>query len=311
MKAILLAMSLAVSLSTSLAVGAESAGDDATTKEIRERLGAYLDAFNSSDAQAVAAFWAPDAVSLNEETGERVVGRDAIAADFKQAFEDSPGLRLTGEVDHVRLVRPEVAIAEGVATLYTAGEEPAPSAFTAVLVKTQGKWLIESSHERDLPTAPSSQAALAELEWLVGDWQDQTDGVAVSTTIRWSPNKAFLLRSFRADYEDGETFEGTQIIGWDPRAGQFRTWTFNSDGSFGGGVATRSGDAWRLEVSHTLSDGGTSTATQVITRVDDDTLRIDKIGETIDGVPAPSAEPVTVVRVRPADAASPSQGGAQ
>ncbi|TWT66892.1 SnoaL-like domain protein [Posidoniimonas polymericola] len=263
---------------------------------VSERLSAYLTAFNDHDADAVAAFWAEDGVSTNEETGERVTGRDAIRDDLAAFFSDNPAAKLTGEVTEVRSVHPEVAIAEGVATLFLPETEPTPSAFTAVMAKTGGQWLLESSGERPLPTPESSATALEELSWLIGRWQDDTEGVAVDTTVRWSPNKAFLIRSYRAEYDDGGSFEGTQVIGWHPLDKSFRTWSFNSDGSFGEGVASRSGDEWLLKSTDVHSDGVVSTYTQVIRPVDEQTLEVQKIGRTEDGAPLPSTEPITVRR---------------
>ena len=45
------------------------------------------------------------------------------------------------------------------------------------------------------------------------------------------------------------------------------------------------------------SDGRLASGTSVITRVDNDTIEVQKIGESIDGEPIPASEPVTVVRV--------------
>lgn len=269
------------------------------TEAVKQRFSGYLEAFNSGDAEVVGSFWAEAAVSIDEDSGERTTGRAAIAAGFAEFFADAPGARLTGTVDEVRSLRPEVVVAEGTITLFTADAEPVPSAFTVVLVKEQGDWLIESSYERPLPS-PTSRDALSKLGWLVGDWRDQTDGVEVSTTVRWSANEAFLIRSFRAEYGDEDPFEGTQIIGWDPQAKQYRTWTFNSDGSFGEGTVTTSGDQVKVRLSHVQNDGSVSTETQVIELIDPDTMRVKKIGRTVAGAPVPGGDSVTVVRAKPA-----------
>lgn len=280
------------------------------TDAVTQRLADYLDTFNSGDAAAVGAFWSADAVSLDEESGERSTGRDAIVAEFKEFFAESPGARLTGSVGSVRSPGPGVAIAEGTVSLFTPDSEPSQSAFTAVLVQEDGRWLIESSYERDLPS-PTSQAALQELGWLIGQWHDDSEEVDVNTTVRWSPNEAFLIRSFHADYKDGESFQGTQIIGWDPSAKQYRTWTFNSDGSFGEGTLSRKGDQWLVRMSYVRGDGSTSAGTQVIEPVDENTLRVSRIGQTANGTPAPAGDPVTVVRVDTEAAAAPSGGSPQ
>ncbi|MEM1303753.1 MAG: SgcJ/EcaC family oxidoreductase [Planctomycetota bacterium] len=279
--------------------------------ELRTSFAAYLDAFNEGDAAKVAAFWAPDAVSLNEETGQRTEGREAILEDMRAFFAESLGARLTGELQSLRQVAPTVVIAEGVATVAQPGGEATPSAFTVVMVKQDGGWLISSSQERDLPTPESSYDALKPLEWLVGAWRDDTEGVEVNTVVRWSPSKAFLIRSFEVDFGGGDDFQGTQIIGWDPNANEHRTWTFNSDGSFGEGTVTRRGDAWLVRVSEVGADGGVSTGTQVITLVDADTMRVERISQTVDGSPAPAGLPVTVRRVGADAAATVAEGVAE
>lgn len=293
------------------AAGATHASAATTDSPIRARIGAYLDAFNSGDAEAVAAFWSEDAVSLNEETGERLTGRAALLEDFKSFFAENPGAKLTGEVDHVRQVTNDVAIAEGVATVYLPDADPAPSAFTAVLVKEGDKWLLESSHERDLPTPPSANAALQDLAWLVGDWRDDSDQVDGRSTVRWSANGSFLIRSYRVDFTDGELFEGTQVIGWNPRGKNYRTWTFNSDGSFGDGYVSVNGGELTMKLSQVTGDGGVSTSTTVLSRVDDNHFQVRKIGQTLDGSPVPASPAIDVLRVPSAEAVSQAAGGAK
>lgn len=293
------------------AIGAPVASAQTPDSPIKQRICAYLDAFNSGDAAAVAAFWSEDAVSLNEETGERLTGRGALLEDFKAFFAENPGAKLTGEVDHVRQVTDDVAIAEGVATVYLPDADPAPSAFTAVLVKEGDQWLLESSHERDLPSPASANDALQGLAWLVGDWRDDSDLVDGRSTVRWSANGSFLVRSYRVDFTDGESFEGTQVFGWNPRGKNYRTWTFNSDGSFGDGYVTVNGNEITMKLSQVTGDGGVSSSTTVLTRVDDDHFQVRKIGQTLDGAPLPASEAIDVVRVPNDEAVAQTAGEAQ
>ena len=261
-----------------------------------ERLMEYVAVFNKHDAEALGAFWAEDGVSIAEETGQRTQGREALQSEFAAFFKDNPGAHLTGEITNTHPIRPDVIMLEGMTTLFIADAEPVQSAFTAILVKEGDQWLISSSQERDLPTPETPYDALKELEWLVGVWEDQSDAARVTTTVRWSPNRTYLIRSFLAQFEEGEALQGTQIIGWDPLNKQIRAWTFNSDGTFGEGTLARHDDEWHLKMWQILPEGQLATATKVMSRVDDQTISIDTIGETIDGAPVPSSEPVTVVR---------------
>lgn len=272
---------------------------------IHRRLESYLEAFNKQDAAAVANFWSPDCVSTAEDSGQRTEGREAIREHFAAFFTEAPDARLAGQINHIQIVRPEVALVEGRTTLVLGDAEPVVSVFAATLVKDGNDWLIRNSRERDVPSPTSPHEALQDLEWLIGTWQDQSEDARVVTAVRWSPNRTFLIRSFAAQFAKEER-QGTQIIGWDPLNRQIRTWIFHSDGSFGQGTISRHDEAWMVKMSQTLSDGRTAAGTQVITRVDDDTITVQVIGETVDGELLPTADPVTVVRT--ADASENATG---
>jgi hypothetical protein len=97
--------------------------------------------------------------------------------------------------------------------------------------------------------------------------------------------------------QEGELHEGTQVIGWDPRAKRIRSWTFDSDGSFGEESWSKLDDEWIIKMTRTTADGGTAAATQVLSRKDDNTLTVQAIAREIDGEPAPAGDPVTVERM--------------
>lgn len=278
---------------------------------IRQRMKLYLDAFNRHDADAAAKFWSTDCLSVAEDSGKRIAGREALQHHFGKFFEDTPTARLSGETTELKLVRPDVALIEGRTTLFVANDEPVASTYSALLVKEGDEWFISNSRERDVPPQ-SSRAALRELEWLIGTWQDQSDEAQVRTTVRWSPNEAFLIRSFTVQDPDADPLEGTQVIGWDPLNRQIRTWTFNSDGSFGQGTVSKHDDDWLLKMTQVLSDGQLAAATQVITLIDQDTMTVQVIGETVNGEPVPSSTAVTVVRVQePAETSTEGAAGKQ
>lgn len=303
------ACSLAVLMAACLPTLAAEKGEN--EQAIAETLSAYLEAFNNQDAEAVGMYWAEDGVSVDQATGEQTVGRAAIVQELKSLFEDSPGTKLTGEILSVRMIRPEVATVEGRATLFIGSADPIESLFTAIFVKEGDAWKISSSNERDLPSPTSSYDALKELEWLVGSWQDQSDTAAVNTSVRWSPNQAFLIRSFYADFPDGRTYQGTQVIGWDPISKQIRTWTFHSDGSFGQGTISRSEDAWQIKMWQVLGDGTLANATRRLTRLDDNSFTLQTISQSMQGEPTPSSPAITVVRIEDETVAGSGEGATE
>jgi uncharacterized protein (TIGR02246 family) len=265
---------------------------------IDKTIESYADAFNKKDAKALAAHWAEKGVYVNKQTGEKTEGREAIERDFDEILNDRAALRMAIALNDVRLIRPDVAIADGQAAVSSSDDEPTSTSFSAVLVKQDDKWLLDSVRETTTPTPPSPRAALAELEWLVGSWVDDSDEASVTTSVNWSPNEAFLIRSFRVLLADeDEPRHGTQVIGWDPRHKQIRSWTFDSDGSFGEGTWSKNGDDWLVRMGHTQWDGQVTSGTQVITRVDKNTVTVQSIGSEVDGEPVPASEPVTVRRI--------------
>lgn len=299
---------------TALAVAQQSPDADRAAgleSEVREVLRAYISSFNEHDAAAVASHWSPQGVYVDRQSGRRVVGGDALLAEFTSVFKSQPEIRLAGQVDAVRSIKPDVALADGTSTLFVGGGEPIVSTYSALLVRQGDKWLLDSVHESDLPNPTSSYEALRELEWLVGHWRDEAEHVQVDTHVRWSPERAFLIRSFAVTREDETTSQGTQVIGWDPLQKQIRSWTFNSDGSFGEATWSRNGEEWFVKTGQVLADGSVVSATQVVTPHNADSFDLQTIGMAIDGAPAESSPPVRVVRVAEsgADTASADQGG--
>jgi uncharacterized protein (TIGR02246 family) len=263
---------------------------------VRAAVELYAAAFNLHDAEALAARWSEEGVHIDQETGERTSGRDAIEKDFAKLFTEKEELTLGVRVDTIRFILPEVAQITGQAVTVSGDEEPSDSTFTAILVKTGEDWLLDSVSETVLPTPPKPSDYLQELSFLVGHWVDEPEDVRVDTTVRWSANNSFLVRSYTVDRGDGVEHEGTQVIGWDPKNERIRCWMFDSDGSFGDGTWSPTGDGWSVKLNRTLADGRSAGGTQVITKVDDDTLTVQTIGMEVDGEVMPSTDPVRVVR---------------
>jgi uncharacterized protein (TIGR02246 family) len=269
----------------------------------------YIVTFNSHDAAKLAALWTENAVYVDKATGLRTEGRAALTADFAKLFAASPEVVLSGDVEGIREIGADAAMVDGVSRTMAPDSEPSVSAFTAVFVRRDGKWLIDSVHETTLPTPETPRQALEPLAWMVGHWQDAGGGDLVDTNVRWAPGDAFLIRSYTAHREGEELpFAGTQVIGWDPRSKQIRSWTFNSDGSFGDGAWSKNGNEWLVRTTQTLADGGAASATQVITMVDADTAMVQTVGKEVNGAPEPASEPVTMVRAAEPEATPPTAG---
>jgi len=285
----------------SLAVGAGITGKAADKPNddesaIRQAVDAYVEAYENSDAKALAALWGPDSEYLSSSSGKRLKGRDAIEQEFARIFAAGPA-KLEVTVHSIRLLTPDVATEEGEARVTAPGAAPEESTYLAIHVKRDGKWLLDSLRETELPSRSTAYEHLQELEWLVGTWVDADDEATVETTCQWARNKNFLTRNFKVQAGDHTDMEGTQVIGWDAGSGQIRSWVFDSDGGFSQGIWKRQGDRWIINSLGTLPDGGQATSMNILTKIDDDTLTWQTTGREVDGEILPNVEPVTVKRV--------------
>lgn len=263
---------------------------------VRAAIKQYVEAFNAHDMAKVAASWSENAVHVDQDLNETTEGRDAIVSDIAAAMERLPQAKIVGEVENVRMVTPDVAAVTGSSAIENPGEEPVVSLFAATFVQKEGAWLIDSITEHAAPV-PTSATALRELEWLVGSWVDESEDARIVTSFRWTDDGAFLLRSFDAQVGDQVARRGTQVIGWDPRAEYIRSWTFDSDGSFGEAVWSQSDGEWIIRSNQTLSDGRAASGTFVLARVDDETATLRLIGHEIEGEPQAPGEAVTMRRI--------------
>ncbi len=180
---------------------------------------AYEEAFNRCDAAAIGKLWMETGVHTDRATGVKTVGREAIVRDLEESFRTVSGMRLTVQSTSSRMITPNVAHIEGVATTILPDADPVQTAYSTIVVKQNGSWLIDSVEESPVPQPETARSALEVLAWLVGDWEDQTEGVSTTSSFQWSTGGNFLVRRFSTQYGEEEGTEGTQIIGWDPRAG--------------------------------------------------------------------------------------------
>lgn len=274
--------------------------------QIGKSLDEFVAAFNEKNAEKLAACWTETATHTDRETGERTEGRAAIQADFTKIFAAQPGIKLSAALTRTKLITAEVAQVEGLSTVIGGDGVPVESVFTAIMTRSGEKWLFDSIEETAAPVPATPADALQELEWLIGEWTDESGDVKVRTTFRWSANRAFLLRSFVAESADGIALEGTQVIGWDANLQQIRSWTFNSDGSFGSSTWSKNESSWLAKSSQTSANGDISSGTYVLERVDENSFTLQLIGHEINGDAQPAAPAATITRVMSSVEVSPS-----
>ena len=112
-----------------------------------------------------------------------------------------------------------------------------------IYARQGGRWLHARIRDEP-PDEVSPHEQLLELEWMLGEWVNESDDGMVQTHCKWSDDGNFLLREFDVKVEGRIALSGTQRIGWDAQRKQFRMWVFDDRGGFAEGLMSRDGDRW-------------------------------------------------------------------
>jgi uncharacterized protein (TIGR02246 family) len=295
------AMVLVLVLASRPAVAAESGQEAQDLRAIRAAVDSYVAAYNRGDAKVVAEHWSETGRWISP-SGRVVQGRKAIEEEMKAILAENPGIRLEVLNPRIRFVTADVAIEEGTARVLRPGQPPDDSGYLAIHAKKDGKWRLDSVRETELPAVPAGEPYehLKELEWMVGDWTDQSKVSTVETVCQWAKNRSFLLRTFKLSAPGTEELEGTQVVGWDPVKKVIRSWVFDSDGGYLEGTWTHKGDTWVVKAAGFLADGQTASSVNVFKYVDPNTFTWRAFGRKVDGQFAPDIPETKVIRKRPA-----------
>ena len=265
-------------------------------KAIRKAAEAFVKAFNAGDAKAVAALWAPDG-DFMDVRGQVFRGRDTIEKIFAAHFATARGSKIDITIDSIRFLGTDTAIEKGTSHARpAAGGAATASRFTAVRVKRDGKWLLESVHESPYQTE-SNYENLKDLEWVIGSWRANPPGATVERKCEWAGNRNFILCKQEMRKGDSVVATSTQVIGWDPIERRIRSWDFDSEGGFGSEVWTRDGGRWVLEATGVRRDASVTEATNIITPVDANTFTWQSIHRRSNGASLPDTGVVKAIRV--------------
>ncbi|PHS15808.1 MAG: hypothetical protein COA78_04535 [Blastopirellula sp.] len=265
---------------------------------IRAKIESYVAAFNAGNAAKLADHWAEKGEYLSRSTGERIVGKADIQADFERQIASGDVPKLTVDVESIRFVTADVAIEEGAAHIFYEGEAPIDTTYTAVHVKGNSGWKLDNIRETVLtsPVNDSPKPELADLAWMVGNWADEAEGSVIKTTCRWSSNRNFLIRSFQVHVGNVMEMEGTEVIGWDAAEQTIRGWVFDSDGGFASETWEQRGEGWLIKASGTLADGRKASSMRVIRMIDENNYAAKTVGRAVSGEILPDVGPYVVTR---------------
>jgi len=259
-------------------------GEPAAVREILAASRAYVEALDRGDGATLSRMWTPDG-DIIDERGDVRSGRETAAAVTPMVDNaEAPQLRIRATA--IRLLSDTVGLEDGIVEVQPpGGGSVRRGRFTATWVKQDGGWKLAGVRENRFED-DGGAARLAELDWMVGDW-DVFDAVSADddsapatprvprlrVTVRWNSTRTFLIRELRMAKENRPADDGsaphdgalvvTQRIGWDPASRQIRSWSFGEDGSHGEGAWNHDGDSWFVRTSSVLPDGSTATAVNV------------------------------------------------
>jgi uncharacterized protein (TIGR02246 family) len=279
----------------------------AVEKSVRETLVAYVAAYNRRDASKVVELFTQDGSVVDSEN-VATRGREAIAQEFSDAFAEQSSYTLQGKTERIRLITPDVAQAEGESRLVSPKEPTIANRFVALLARQGDAWKIVEIREYPAPAeSVPPYERLKELEWMVGEWVDESEDVQVSSTVRWGQGKAYLVRDYSVQIKGEPATSGLMIIAWEPQAGQIKSWIFNADGGRGEGSWTRATDnQWVVKAHGSTADGRPTSATQLITLVNKDALKTSSTDRVIGDEIARDIEDIIMVRKPLAPGATPA-----
>jgi uncharacterized protein (TIGR02246 family) len=279
----------------------------ADEKSVREAITAYVAAYNQRDAAKLVEHFTADSTLVDSDN---VVtrGREAIAREFSAAFAEPSTYTLEGKIDRVRVITADVAQVEGDSRLVAPREATLASRFVALLARQGNAWKIVELRDFPSPTeSVTPYERLKELEWMVGDWVDESGDAKVSSTVQWGQGKAYLVRNYSVQVKGKPASSGLMIIAWEPQTEQIKSWVFNAEGSRGEGSWTRaSSNQWVVKVNGTTLDGRPNSATQLITLVNKDAVKTSSVDRIVGGEIAPDIDEVIMVRKPPAPGSAPA-----
>lgn len=299
----------ALTLVLTLCSGAPS--DDKAPDDNADAVGKVLaslaKAFNAQDPKAISLLFTPrgEFIDADDNVFE---GREAIASEFGALFEINAKNTIELAAEDIREISAGVLAVDCTASFPTAeDDDPDDIDFSALVVKqSDGRWLLASIRSDGEVSLRSPHGRLKDLEWLIGDWVDESDDSTMRTSTRWSDDGHFLLTDFAIFVADKNVMSGTQRIGWDGSLEKFRSWVFDSEGGHAEGIWTELDERWVIKVTGVRPDGDVCSSTNTY-----DSIRPDAyVFSVTDRIVGDETEPdfeATVVKQPPKPVAA-SQG---
>lgn len=259
-------------------------------------------AYNKGDAEAISGLFQDDAILIDGE-GVEIQGRPAVEKHYEAAFAGGPPAEISAVLKSARFPRPNVASVHGEFRLLdSSGTVFAVGRFGLIAAREKDEWKIAELRDHSIEMVERTEEIdhLKDLEWLLGDWVDESRDLKIESTVRWAEGRKYLIRTYSVRVPGQSATTATQWIGWDPRTDQIRSWIFDSDGGFGEGLWTRSNRGWVVKTTGVLPDGAPTSATIIIDSIGKHTVQIRSVNRIIGGRIHADLNNIVMVRKPPA-----------
>ena len=265
------------------------------TVSVKTQLVSFSTMLAAGDAAGLAAMWTPDGEYIDED-GVTLKGRSAIQDRFTKVFgeDGKPQVKLVAE--DIKFVAPTVVLVEG--RVEHTGDAAAltESRYSAVMVHTESGWQFSRVAERNVG-ATSSYDYLRQMEWLVGEWTAQNNGVTVHMRAEWLPNKNFILCRYETKKASGPNIVDIQVIGWDPIQEKPRSWSFDNSGGYGQGFWLKAGTQWICDSQGVENDGSVTHSRNILNITSPTAFTWSSVHRSVNGMAVGDAPALEVQKV--------------
>lgn len=263
---------------------------------LRKSAAAFERAANARDAKAAAALWT-EGGEFTDDAGNTIRGRDNIAKMYAKNFAAAPKGRFQLTMESVRQLAENLAASEGILRFTPAdGTETTATTISALHVREGKGWLVASAKET---TSGPELTNVADLAFLIGDWEAKRDDRSIRISYSWIDGKTFIQSRFTVTEKGEVTASGIEILGRDPGSGELRSWLFDKSGAIGESIWRKDGNRWLIEANGTLAQGLAMSATNILIPLGKDAFTWQSVDRSVGEQAMPDHPPLKVTRIKP------------
>ncbi|MEI7684295.1 MAG: SgcJ/EcaC family oxidoreductase [Planctomycetota bacterium] len=255
---------------------------------------AFTQAFQKGDAKALAAHWTEQG-EYSDDRGVELRGRAALEKAFAAVLKAAPKGPVDVQIESIRFPSKDTAIEEGILRRGSDGPELPSSTFYRVWhVREAGQWRVAAAREWG-----AGRDRMEDLAWLVGVWKGVAKEKEMTLTFSWDKTKPFMTGQFATKAKDKVVASGQIKIAFDAGKNLIRSWSFDDDGGHGQAMWVRDGNRWVMDSRGALTDGTSTAALNILTRLGPNEILWRSIDRVIGGAAAPDTLPIKLIRSVP------------